>query len=127
MRLRAKDPVIIDNINGEYVLVNSSDKTINGPFTRYCPEDPDNDLRKSTLDLVIVSKRLFEYVDKLEIDKNLKWTPFRTTKKGILKFTDHYSLLLVFKGLPKKKKKVIGKRKITIWNMKKQRSWDKYF
>ena len=66
---------------GEYILLNDTDKMKGGPYTRYSPEDPTDDSKKSTLDLVIVSKCLFEYVDALIIDKTLKVTPYRAVNK----------------------------------------------
>ena len=42
-------------------------------------------------------------------------------------YTDHYSFLLTFRGLPQKKKKIIGRKKVTIWNTKNPRNWEKYF
>ena len=44
--------------NKDYVLVNATEKTVNGPYTRYETNDPMNDEKKSALDLVIVSKNL---------------------------------------------------------------------
>ena len=46
----------------DYVLVNATNKVKNGPFTRYDVADPNNDSKKSTLDLVVVSKDLAEYI-----------------------------------------------------------------
>ena len=111
---------------GKCILVNSTDKTIGGPFSRYSPEDPEDDNKKSALDLVIVSENLFKYVEKLEIDKDLRWTPSRVTK-GRLKYSDHYSLLLMFKGIPKKMERVVGKKKPIIWNTKKPGCWEEYY
>ena len=48
-----------DLINGgDYVIVNSTEKSVNGPFTRYDVSDPDNSDKKSLLDYVIVSSSL---------------------------------------------------------------------
>ena len=54
---------------GKYILVNASSKVEGGPFTRYDPAKPDDEERKSCLELVIVSKNLSKYVEKLTIDK----------------------------------------------------------
>ena len=62
---------------GNYCLVNASDKVIGGPYTRYDPSDPDNDEKKSALELCIVSKDLFNYVESLIIDKERLFTPSR--------------------------------------------------
>ena len=56
--------------NEEYVLVNALDKTKGGPFTRFDRRSPNDDSKKSLLDLVIVSRNLLRYVEKLEIDRN---------------------------------------------------------
>ena len=85
--------------NGEYILVNKTSKTVGGPYTRYTPEDPNDNNRKSMLDLVIASKNLSKYITKLEIDKDLKWTPFRTVNKNKIRFTDHYALMVIFKTI----------------------------
>ena len=54
--------------NKDYVLVNATDKTIGGPFTRYDRTDPSNDGKKSLLDYFIVSSSISKYIDSLEID-----------------------------------------------------------
>ena len=48
---------------GKYILVNASKKVIGGPFTRYDPSDPNNNDKKSVLELCIVSRELFIYVE----------------------------------------------------------------
>merc|ERR1711954_157649 len=112
--------------NGEYILVNGTSKTVGGPFTRYSPEDPDDDNKKSMLDLVIASKNLFRYIIKLEIDKNLNWTPYRTINRNKIRFTDHYALMVIMKNIPKKKNKPPKQKKSIIWNTNKAGGWDKY-
>ena len=54
---------------GDVILVNNSEKAEGGPFTRKDPSDPNDDKKKSCLDLVLISKDLFRYVNKLFIDK----------------------------------------------------------
>ena len=44
----------------KYILVNATDKTVGGPFTRIDPSDPENDSKKAALDLIIISKGLNE-------------------------------------------------------------------
>ena len=88
--------------SNDYILINATDKSSEEPFTRYNNRDPDNKDEKSVLDLAIVSGNLFKYVEKLEVNKELKWTPSQTSK-GSLKYTDNYALKIVFKGLPKVK------------------------
>ena len=82
---------------GKYQLVNNSTKCEGGPFTRV---DPSNTSKKSCLGLVIVNNDLFDFVDKLKIDKERLFTPHRAIgKRQELIFTDHYSLYLTFKDL----------------------------
>lgn len=52
-------------------LVNSTDKVINGPFTRFEKSDSNNDEKKSLLDKAIISTSLLKYINKLEVDKEL--------------------------------------------------------
>ena len=82
----------------KYVLINSSDKVIIGPYTRYDPSAPDKDSKKSVLDLFIISKELNKYVEFLFIDKNMNYTPCNPSTKRVI-YTDHYGLLLSFKGI----------------------------
>ena len=51
-----------------YVIVNNTNMCKGGPFTRCDPSDPENNEKKSTLDLAIVSKGIAPYVSKLLID-----------------------------------------------------------
>ena len=111
---------------GKYCLVNASDKVVGGPFTRYDPSDPSNDDKKSVLELCIVSKELFKYVDSLTIDKERHFTLFRPISKNVLRFTDHYSLRLIFKNIPIKPSKPVGGRKVIRWNTKKDGGWETY-
>ena len=53
-----------------YVLVNSSKKVEGGPFTRVEPSDPENDTKKSCIDLIILSKDLYKYIDRVTIQVN---------------------------------------------------------
>ena len=61
----------------KYILVNATEKAVGGPYTRYDPADPTSEAKKSALDLCIVSLELFNYVEKLVIDKTFTFTPFR--------------------------------------------------
>ena len=62
-------------ITSKYVLVNASDKTVGGPFTRYTPNCFDDVNKRSCLDLCIISKDLEKYLVNMIIDKELKFTP----------------------------------------------------
>ena len=122
---------LIKNFLGsdKYVLVNSSDKAINGPFTRYDPSEPKNDEKKSVLDLVIISKNIEKYLDKMVIDKDLKFTPYRSKAKDKkLIYTDHYAIVLNFKDIPvSSTKKVQNGTRRVIWNTNKEKGWANYF
>ena len=82
---------------GNYYLVNSSDKCRGGPFTRV---EPNNDEIKSCLDLVIVSKGLVGYIVELVIDKERRFTPHRVVTGKKLIYTDHLSLHLILPVSP---------------------------
>ena len=110
---------------GRFCLVNSSSKVIGGPYTRYDPADPANDDKQSILDLCIVSSQLMHYVDCLEIDNNCLFTPHRPLHSRLV-FTDHYSLVLKLKGLPKKVISVPGKKTGLRWNTNKLNGWENY-
>ena len=102
--------------SGNWVLVNGLGREIveGGPFTRVDPASGN----MSCLDLFIVSKELLPYVEKLVIDKDRKITPARAVKekkKYKLMYTDHFSCLLSFKDLPKRKETV--KDKTTVKKM----------
>ena len=99
-------------------LINSSEKTTGGPFTRYDPGKPYDLDAKSCLDLVIVSKNLEKFVKTLKIDDKLAFTPFRVVNKE-LKFTDHYSLLLEMEIPRTPKRFTKNKDKQIIWNTNK--------
>ena len=66
----------------DLILANNTDKLHGGPFTRYNPSDPKANDKKSCLDLVIMSKELLKFVDKLIIDNGRKWCPFRPSGQG---------------------------------------------
>ena len=53
----------------KYVLVNATKKAVGGPYTRYDLADPTCESKKSALDLCVVSIELFDYIEKLVIDK----------------------------------------------------------
>ena len=112
--------------SGEYILVNNTEKCTGGPYTRYDPADPTNKDKMSCLELVIVNKELFEFVEELVIDKNKIFTPHRPIGKGKLRFTDHFSLLLKFKNLPTKKMWKKFQNRNIIWNTKREGGWEKY-
>ena len=97
-----------------------------GPFTRVDPADPDNDSKKSCLDLVIMSKKLFNFVDSMTIDKNRVISPHSINNNKV-NYSDHFAIQLILKGIPRKKTKdtVIIPR-ILMWNTNKEGGWEKY-
>lgn len=108
-----------------YCLINAPEKTIGGPFTRYDPADPENELKRSVLDLVITSVELADFVERLEIDKDKVFTPFRPAGKNLL-HTDHFSVLLELKDLPLKTEKTVAVKKFLRWNTNKPQGWKTY-
>ena len=111
---------------GRYILVNASDKVKGGPFTRYDPGDPNNNSKKSVLDLVIVSSELENYVESLEIDKDMYFTPSRPISKG-LRHSDHYALLFVLRNLPANQRTQCVAKSVVRWNTNKPGGWERYF
>ena len=110
-------------IDGDYVLLNSTDKVKGGPFMRV---DQANDACKSTLDLCIVSRELLKYVDSLIIDKDRNFTPYRPIDKKRVSFTDHYSLLVTFKNIPLASNRAITNGARVMWNTNREGGWTKY-
>ena len=48
-------------------------------------------------------------------------------KKGV-NFSDHYAILIEFRGIPKRKKaNAVRKEDPIIWNTNKKGGWEKYF
>ena len=112
--------------SGDYVLVNATDKAINGPFTRVDQSNPHDNLKKSALDLVVVSKELMKYVNKLEIDRNYNFTPGRNNN-GTIKYPDHYAVLLEFNKIPVRNQDFKPANKYVTWDTKKREGWLQYF
>ena len=109
----------------DWVLVNSQGVEVveGGPYTR---EDPATG-KLSCLDLSIVSRELWPYVQKLVIDKERKFTPARPIKKKgnyRMIYTDHFSTLLTIKDLPRRLKEKEEKR--VLWNLARQNGWEEY-
>ena len=111
---------------GKFMLVNASNKVEGGPFTRYDPAHPNDETKKSCLELVIVSKNLFKYVEKLIIDKNLSQTPGRVISKTKIVYPDHYSITLKFKNIPLKPRRNLAGSKYSTWNTNKEGGWSKF-
>ena len=60
----------------------------------------------------------------MEIDKRLLFTPGRPVSKKKMTFSDHFSLLLVFKNLPLQPNLAKGGFKHTMWNTNKVGGWE---
>ena len=95
-------------------------------YTRYDPSDPKCEEKKLLLDIVIISKNLERYYDRMVIDTNLVMTPYRTKNKQLV-YSDHYAILVKFKGIPKKPKVTRNGIRETIWNTNKKGGWSKYY
>ena len=108
----------------DYVLINATDKVKNGPFTRSYVQHPDDKSKKSVHDLVIMSKDLVQFVDELVIDEERKMTPYRNSK-GILKYPDHYAILVKIVNIPRKKDpEKMAAKKVVTWNLAKVNEWE---
>ena len=109
---------------GKCLLVNNSEKCVGGPFTRV---DPADTCRLSCLDLVLISIDLYAFIDILRVDKERVMTPHRAIgKQKKLVYTDHRSLLLIFKNLPINLNKKNPNEKISVWNTNKPNGWEMY-
>ena len=106
-----------------YVLLNGTSKTKGGPFTRYDPAKPEN---KTCLDLVIIPRDLLKYVQSLEIDKRLLFTPGRPVSKNKITYSDHFSLEIIFKNLPLKSNLAKRGQAFSMWNTNKVGGWEVY-
>ena len=100
--------------DGKFVLINSLDIVSGGPWTWTDRQDSD---KKSCLDLAIMSSSLIPFINKVEVDKDKKFTPRRVIKRkqtitSIL--TDHFSLIIEMKGIPKK---LENDKIVASWNL----------
>lgn len=111
--------------SNKYFLVNNSEKTKGGPFTRYDPSDPLLDEKKSVLELVIISSDLEKHIEEMTIDKNLEWTPKRVVKGNQIKHPDHYAIVVLFKDIPLKENSHTI-RKTVRWNTNRPDGWMRY-
>ena len=109
--------------DGQYVLLNASNKVKGGPWTRVDPSDKES---LSILDLAIVSVDLEKYVESFEIDSERRFTPFKRTKDNVVSFPDHFSIVVNFKGIPIKDSKTLNGKKSIQWNTNKPNGWKKY-
>ena len=111
---------------GKYVLVNNSNLSTGGPYTRYDRSEPENDELKSVLGLCIISRELESHIDSFIIDKDKEFTPYRVLSKDRVVYTDHYSLKLILKDLPRNVIKGCAPSRGVRWNTNKEGGWSKY-
>ena len=110
----------------DWVLVNGMDKEVvkGGPFTR---KDPASG-KLSCLDLFVISKELRPYVSSLMIDSKKEMAVARAVKqrgKPRLIYSDHFSCLLTFENLPRRRTRNEGMKK-AVWNLGKEGGWQVY-
>ena len=111
--------------NKDWILVNGlgDEVVVGGPFTRVDPATG----KLSCLDLFIVNKELRPFISSLFIDSKREITVSRPTKnRGKYKdvYSDHYSCVLTFENLPKKRENV--QKKTVKWNLAKSDGWEIY-
>ena len=88
-----------------------------GPFTRRDPATGN----QSCLDLCIISRELLPYVQNLVIDSGREMAVSRAVKLGRkykLVFSDHFTCLLTFANLPRRKEAKEAKK--VVWNLAKE-------
>ena len=107
----------------QYILINNLDIVQGGPWTW---QDRKDVMRKSCLDLCIISISLLPYVHSVVVDKDLKFTPRRVVKtkkqtKSI--FSDHFALKVELKGMPKKQEQ---EKQGTMWKLNNPGGWETY-
>merc|ERR1711954_34867 len=74
----------------------------------------------------IISEDLEKYVETMVIDNKRVFTPF-TRKGNVLKYTDHYAIVIKFSGIPSNKEKTEKRHeKIVTWNLNKANGWKQY-
>ena len=82
--------------DGDYICLNNSSKATGGPFTRFDPSKPDKTENMSCLSLVIVSKKLEPFIEKLEVDSDKVFSPIRPISKTKSITSDHFPLIITF-------------------------------
>ena len=97
-----------------------------GPFTRFEPSCPDDITKQSCLDLVIVSKRLVPYVERVLIDSKKEFSPIRPISKNKSVKSDHFPVIVTFRNLPTEDLKKPPIEKYTMWNTNKVGGWEEY-
>ena len=109
----------------DWTLVNGLGEEVvqGGPYTRSDPATGN----RSCLDLFVASRELMPYVTNLSIDSERKNTIARIVKnkrKRRIIYPDHFSSILTFKNLPRKREEKNEKR--IVWNLAKENGWQIY-
>ena len=110
------------------ILVNGLPLASGGPFTRFDPSDPENEGKKSCLDLVLVSPNLVKYLKVMRIDsqQKLKMARVTSTQDGVkMTSTDHYTVEVIFQNIPLKSGSPV-EEKVVRWNLNKIGGWERY-
>ena len=82
--------------SGDFICMNNSHKAVGGPFTRFDPSCPQKTENMSCLDLVLASRKLEQFIEKLEIDRELKLAPVRPLLKTKSVTSDHFPIIVTF-------------------------------
>ena len=108
--------------NHLYIVINNLDLVKDGPWTWVDRKDSNV---KSCLDIGIMSAALLPYLTEVEVDINKKFTPRRVinNKKKKTIYTDHYSLKIQFRGIPRVQE---FKKPESSWNRGKPGGWEVY-
>ena len=113
--------------SGDYFFDNNTPEAVGGPFTREEPADAHLPWEKRRKKLILlISTNLKPFYLSLLIERKREITPKRIMmKKGKLieKPTDHYSLVLKLKNLPRSGHQ---QKKELRWNLMKPGGWTKY-
>ena len=112
--------------SGDYICLNNSHKASGGPFTRFDPSNPEKKENMSCLSLVIVSKKLEPFIEKLEIDYNKTFSPIRALSKTKSVTSDHFPLIVTFAANFCTNISVKKPDCFTMWNTNKEGGWEKF-
>ena len=81
------------------------------------------------MDIGVISAGLLPFVKSFQVDKDQHFTPrrLRKTKKGVVSsYSDHFSLEVIFGGLPRSGTSHKKKESGCSWNLKKENGYEKY-
>ena len=112
--------------DGDYICVNNSPITTGGPFTRFDPSCPERAKSMSCIDLVIASKELIQFIEKVEIDHERKFSPIRPISKTKSVSLDHFPIIVTFSSMFCTKKRLKNPYSFTLWNTNKIGGWNTF-